>query len=111
MRNKAIRLIVFMLVLVWASTAPAQPPGPEDPPTTVAIIGDLAVVRPLSIVGTALGGAAFVVALPFSLAAGNTGEIYERLVKDPMRYTFTRPLGSNALGSVLTSPIYSTGTP
>jgi hypothetical protein len=31
--------------------------------------------------------------LPFSLLGGNVGESAEKLVAEPARYTFTRPLG------------------
>ena len=59
-----------------------------------AIILDLAVVRPISIVGTALGCCVFVVALPFTVWSkeriSNAGNA---LVVKPGKFAFVRPLG------------------
>ena len=55
---------------------------------------DALIARPLGLVSTILGGAVFIVALPFSALGGNTKETYQRLVEDPAKYTFKRPLGN-----------------
>lgn len=44
-------------------------------------------------VGTVAGAATFLVSLPFSALGGNVGETAQTLVKDPIQYTFYRPLG------------------
>jgi hypothetical protein len=54
---------------------------------------DLAVVRPVGIVATAVGCVFFVVSSPFSALGGNINSAGEKLVKDPVAYTFKRPLG------------------
>lgn len=54
---------------------------------------DLVVLRPLGLAGTLVGGAVFVLALPFTLASGSVGESACQLVKRPAAYTFARPLG------------------
>lgn len=54
---------------------------------------DLLILRPLGLLATGLGSAAFVVALPFTLPGGNTGEAACELVHSPFAYTFNRPLG------------------
>jgi hypothetical protein len=51
------------------------------------------VVRPLGIVATLLGGAIFVVTIPFSALGGNVSEAGQSLVAEPARMTFKRPLG------------------
>ena len=56
-------------------------------------IGDLAISRPVGIAVTAVGGALFVVSLPFALASGSVKETADVLVGQPFRFTFTRPLG------------------
>jgi hypothetical protein len=61
--------------------------------TAEAMIGDLVFMRPLGITATAVGAVLFVVSVPFSLTGMNTGESFERLVADPVEYTFSRPLG------------------
>ena len=54
---------------------------------------DAIIVRPLGLVATVLGSAFFIVSLPFSALGGNTQEAYERLIEDPAKFTFKRPLG------------------
>ncbi|MFA5081472.1 MAG: hypothetical protein WC474_02860 [Hydrogenophilaceae bacterium] len=54
---------------------------------------DLIVLRPLGLATTVVGGAVFVLGLPFTLPSGNVGESACELVKRPAAYTFTRPLG------------------
>jgi uncharacterized protein YceK len=55
---------------------------------------DTVFLRPVSLVGAAVGAAAWVVSLPFSLPSGSTGEAWDALVETPLNYTFTRPLGN-----------------
>ena len=55
--------------------------------------GDLVVLRPMGIVATAVGAVIYAISLPFSLAGGNEEEARQKLVIDPAKYTFTRPLG------------------
>lgn len=54
---------------------------------------DAALIRPVSLVATALGVATFVVSLPFSALGGNAGEAAKQLVVEPAKTTFVRPLG------------------
>jgi hypothetical protein len=54
---------------------------------------DLCLVRPLGIASTVLGAAVFVVSLPFSILGGNVGEAGDKLVADPAKFTFVRPIG------------------
>lgn len=62
-------------------------------PGAGAMILDGLLVRPVSLVATIIGGAFYVVTLPFSALGGNAGEAGEKLVVDPAAYTFTRCLG------------------
>jgi hypothetical protein len=55
--------------------------------------GDLLLVRPLGIASTILGAAVFVVSLPFSALGGNVKEAGQKLVADPAKFTFKRPIG------------------
>ena len=63
-------------------------------PSGGAMMFDLAVVRPVGIVATAVGCVFFVVSSPFSALGGNIDAAGEKLVKDPVAYTFKRPLGA-----------------
>lgn len=65
----------------------------EDRPGEIATIGDALFVRPVMLVVTGLGLAAFTVSLPFSALGGNVEEAGETLVKAPARSTFLRCLG------------------
>jgi hypothetical protein len=51
------------------------------------------VVRPLGACATIIGGAIFIVSLPFSALGGNTKPAYDALLADPFKFTFNRPLG------------------
>ncbi len=62
-------------------------------PSAIAMVADLVIVRPLTLVAGIAGAAVWVVALPATLLGGNVGEAGDVLVTDPMCYTFSRPLG------------------
>jgi hypothetical protein len=57
------------------------------------MLADTVMVRPLTLIGTAVGVVTFVVTLPFSALGGNVGDAGRILVVDPAKYTFIRPLG------------------
>lgn len=65
----------------------------EKETTAGFMVVDIALVRPAGICATILGTLAFVVALPFSAASGDTRYTYEKLMKEPAIYTFNRPVG------------------
>ena len=54
---------------------------------------DAVFVRPTGLVAIVGGAVAWVVALPFTLFSGSVGSSADELVKKPIEYTFTRPLG------------------
>lgn len=74
----------------WAGDSSEE--GYREPGGAEMIIDGL-LVRPISLVGTVLGTAVFIVTLPFSALGGNVGEAGEMLVVGPASYTFTRCLG------------------
>lgn len=65
----------------------------EDIDPHMRMVGDIILVRPLGIAATVIGGALFVVSLPFSALGGNTKEAYQTLVVEPAKLTFKRPIG------------------
>ena len=65
--------------------------SPDD--DSGAMLADLVFVRPLSLVGTVLGAAVFVVALPFTLPSRSVEKTADRFVAKPFEYTFIRRLG------------------
>jgi hypothetical protein len=62
-------------------------------PSYGTMVVDGLLVRPLGLVATVFGVAAWVVTLPFSALGGNVGEATEDLIVEPARFTFVRPLG------------------
>lgn len=89
------RLRTFLVVLALA-TAPAvsvADVGMGESPSAAAMGFDVLLVRPLGLVSTVAGAGLFVVSLPFSVLGMNTGEAAVRLVGEPAKFTFVRPLG------------------
>ncbi|MBL8541611.1 MAG: hypothetical protein JNK68_14785 [Betaproteobacteria bacterium] len=79
----------------YAQTATPQQVTPRYGSTTdgEAMLLDTVFLRPVSLVGVAVGAAAWIVSLPFSLPSGSSGEAWGALVETPLNYTFSRPLG------------------
>jgi hypothetical protein len=96
LRLTVILLTAGMIVCSFGSVAIAQDEFarfPTEERSSESMVFDLALVRPLGIIGVAVGTGAFILSLPFSALGGNTNEAFERLMADPARYTFKRPLG------------------
>jgi hypothetical protein len=62
-------------------------------PTGGEMLADAFLLRPAMLVGSVFTVATFVVTLPFSALGGNVGEAAQKLVVEPLKYTFVRPLG------------------
>lgn len=65
---------------------------PKERPEAFAMVIDV----PIRVLGLGLmvvGTAFFIVALPFALTSGSTGDTWDALVVEPFQFTFTRPLG------------------
>ena len=86
-------LISALVFFHFAPMAPAKDYLDDLDEKGGYMIGDLVVMRPLGIIATAVGSIAYVISLPFSLAGGNEEEARQKLVIEPAKYTFTRPLG------------------
>lgn len=63
-------------------------------PGAGAMAYDLFLLRPVSAVATVGGSIVWVLGLPFSVLGGNVQKSGEKLVADPLKYTFARPLGN-----------------
>ena len=98
MHNIAKHAIIFLLTvaLILCPFATATLPGDQAVRADIsgeAMVADMVFLRPLGLVSTVLGSAFFVVSLPFSLLGGNTGDAAQKMVAEPAKYTFNRPLG------------------
>jgi hypothetical protein len=97
----AVTLVVSLLVS--ASLAHAAASGTMrstsdlevrlQQPRAETMILDLVLLRPMGLIGTALGTAAFIISLPFSLPTKSADQAAYKLVVDPAKFTFARPLG------------------
>lgn len=93
--NKRILAAGLSALMLAATSLPAAAQMNGDGATDAGgrMMGDLLIVRPISMVGTFLGAVGFVVALPFTLPTGSVGESARVMVAKPFEYTFNRPLG------------------
>ncbi len=65
----------------------------NERPTTLTMIGDVVLARPMLLAITTLGTGLFLVTLPFSALGGNVKEAANTLVLGPGKSTFVRCLG------------------
>jgi hypothetical protein len=96
-RNHSLVLVAAALLLIALTSSPVLAQTQKrihEERSAEAMMADLVALRPLGIVGTAVGFAFFIVSSPFSALGGNIHESWEKLVKEPARYTFVRPLGA-----------------
>ena len=91
-RPAPIALIAALLLSV-VTPAVAQHSDTVTGDRGTDMVVDLVVVRPLGIVATVIGTAGFVLALPFTVPSGSTGDTAREWVVAPFEYTFNRPLG------------------
>lgn len=93
-RLAATALVVSLVTAspLWARTAV------DESPSAGAMVGDLLVARPIGLVMTVGGTAAWIVSLPFTLMAGHAGEAAETLMVGPAETTFLRCLGCRETG-------------
>jgi len=62
-------------------------------PSSGEVLVDAVIARPIGLLTTIVGAAAFVVSLPFTLPSKSVDRAKEALVVTPARYTFKRPIG------------------
>lgn len=96
-KRSLVFLIAAVLLITWAASpvlAKRKQSITGEDRNAVSMMFDLVVLRPLGLVATVVGTAFFVVSLPFSILGGNTGEAAKKLVVEPAKYTFSRPLGA-----------------
>jgi hypothetical protein len=84
-------MMIAMTSLVWAEEY-AVSPAPKEA-TAEAMLADVFILRPFGLAATVLGSVTFVVALPFTLLSRSVDKAAQRLVVDPAKFTFVRPLG------------------
>ena len=99
MRKLITYMVVMMISLSFTLTpvaAMAEDPGIyiyDNGPSGEAMIGDALIVRPVSLVCLGVSSLVFLIGWPFAAAGGNQAQAKQLLLKDPVDYTFKRPLG------------------
>jgi hypothetical protein len=100
--RKFITYTVVMLLSLSISLAPVSALAMEErgdvfvfrsEPSGEAMIGDALIVRPVSLVCLGVSSLVFLIGWPFAAAGGNEDQAKQALLKDPVQYTFKRPLG------------------
>ena len=92
-KSIVVMLVAALVLIPFGSAAMAQDGRAETEKTTGKMALDLLLVRPAGILATLFGSAVFIIGIPFSALGGNTRDTYEKLVVEPAKYTFKRPLG------------------
>ncbi|MBC8257521.1 MAG: hypothetical protein H8E38_00745 [SAR324 cluster bacterium] len=92
--TRANTLKIFTVVCLFLALSAGHVSGafPEERPAAFAMVIDVP-IRVLGIGLALVGTAFFIVALPFALTSGSTGDAWSTLVVEPFQFTFTRPLG------------------
>ncbi|MGE0084233.1 MAG: hypothetical protein AB7S75_07395 [Desulfococcaceae bacterium] len=100
-RKSVIIFAIFALITVpFAAAAQEYDQNPfekKEEAGSGAIAFDALIVRPVSLGAILAGSLLFVIALPVTSFTGETRMTYEKLIKEPARYTFKRPMGDFSL--------------
>lgn len=99
--NNIVKKIILLLVAATLMTAPfagsafasARDDVLSGKPGSTEMIWDIWVVRPMGIVGQAVGAATFFLAAPWAAAGGNIYDAQEELIIKPAKFTWKRPMG------------------
>ncbi len=86
-------LAVSLLVIPFGSSAVAKSLDHPIDNSAGLMAADFVVVRPLQFISLVAGTAFYFASLPFSAAGNNNCEAYNRMVVEPARMFFVRPLG------------------
>ena len=90
--KRLISVWIGMIFLASLSVMPLSAAEPREPsPDEVAV--DLLFIRPVAFSSIIVGAGIFVVSLPFTLPTGNLNLAGRKLVIEPWKYTFSKPLG------------------
>src|SRR5262249_40867493 len=91
--RRAAMAISCAALMAGSLKAIAQDDFAYEAPDSGDMLAGLVFVRPLALVGTVLGSAVFLVALPFTLPSGDVEKSANAFVANPFEYTFNRQLG------------------
>ena len=98
MHKIAKRSIIFVLVtalvfIPFGTSALAETYTNKDEIDAGIMAADFLFARPIGLLSVVAGSALFIVSLPFSALGGNVKDASQKLVMNPVNFTFNRPLG------------------
>ncbi len=91
--KKVIAALIVVTVISGSVPVFASDGSGGGASVAASMIADVLIARPAGFVGTIIGSAIFVLAVPFAALGGNVKPVAETLVVDPFKFTFTRPVG------------------
>ncbi len=99
--RKFLTYMVVMLISATLSLAPITALAQEETGVyglrneigAEAMIGDALIVRPVSLVCLGVSSLVFLIGWPFAALGGNQDMAKQKMLKDPVEFTFKRPLG------------------
>ena len=91
-KKKVCAFATVMVLSLSIISGCASDPNRQEP-TGPEMAADALIVRPMTLTYSALGLAAWVVTLPFTLPSGNADDAAKEWWVGPFAYTFDRPLG------------------
>jgi len=89
-----IFLISGLILIPFGSSALAKDQSLFEENSAEQMFIDFLLLRPLGIAATAVGAAMFIVSLPFSASGENVKEAFCKMMAEPAKFTFARPLGN-----------------
>ncbi len=90
--KRLISVWIGIIFLASLSVSPLSAAETEEPsPDEVA--ADLLFIRPIAFSAIIVGSAIYIVSLPFTLPTGNVKLAGKKLVLEPWKHTFSKPLG------------------
>jgi hypothetical protein len=92
-KSLVMMIIAALIFISFGSAASAEEYFEAEDPSGGEMLFDFALIRPVGIIATAVGSVCYVLSLPFSALGDNVDAAGEKLVKEPAKFTFKRPLG------------------
>jgi hypothetical protein len=92
-QSMVLFIAATLIVISFGSNALAQVEFEKAQPSAGAMFYDMFAVRPIGLVAIVSCTVVYVVALPFAIIGGNTKAATKKLVAEPWKYTFSRPVG------------------
>lgn len=90
---KSRLVIAASLLAMSVVSTPAIAKKLDERPSTMSMVADAVLVRPVLLGTTVVGTGLYVLTLPFSLIGGNAEEAGRQFVVVPFKATFVRCLG------------------